>query len=313
MSGRRHPFTVPGTRPLSERSSRALSHHRFRHLLRRGLHGAVAPRPVCGSVEGVHGAGQLRLLRLVGLALHLPPGRVDGHRLRRREVRPPGHGHPETGGHVDHRGDAARAAGLVQVLRVRRRQRRQPHPRRRARSTDSPAHDHASGRYLLLHLHGHQLCGRHLPRGAPAGAGHRHHGVPRLLPPPDRGTDRPWHRAPTADPQDAGPVRRPLRRGVLAHRRGTGQEGGPLLLPVDLRRRPGLRRPAAAFRPRGPVRHLGIRRPDLRRLQRLHRYRHRPGTAHGIPVPGQLPATVHGHRPPGLLATVAHHPLVLAA
>ena len=172
---------------------------------------------------------------------------------------------------------------------------------------------HPARRDLLLHLHGHQLRGGHLPRRAAARPWHRRDGLPVVLPPPHRRAHRPRHRTPPADPHHAGPEVRPLRRGLLADRRRTGQEGRPLLLPVDLRRRPGLRRPAPALRPRGAVRHLGLRRPDLRRLQRLHRHRHRPRTPHGLPVPGQLPAPLHGHRPPGLLAAVAHHPVVLAA
>ena len=46
--------------------------------------------PYRRAVEGVHGAGELRVLRVVGLALHLPARRLDGHRLRRRPPGPPG-------------------------------------------------------------------------------------------------------------------------------------------------------------------------------------------------------------------------------
>ena len=121
-----------------------------------------------------------------------------------------------------------------------------------------------------------------------AGPRHRRHRLPGLLPPPDRRAHRPGHRAAATDPLDAGPRGRPLRGGVLADLRRPGQEGRALVLPVGLRGRPGVRRPAPALRPRGPVRHLGLRRPDLRRLQRLHRHRHRTGPADGLPVPGQL-------------------------
>ena len=148
---------------------------------------------------------------------------VGGHR-RPVEGRPPG-------GAVGHPDRAARAAGLVQVLRVLRGQLRQRLPYPRAGPPAAPAGRHPSGRHLLLHLHGHQLRGRHLPGHAQAGPRHRHRRLPLVLPPPGGRPDRPGHRAAAPDPPAAGRAPRRLRRGLLADRRRPGQEGGPLLLP----------------------------------------------------------------------------------
>ena len=76
---------------------------------------------------------------------------------------------------------------------------------------------------------------------------------------------------------------------------------------------PGVRGSQAALGPRSPPRHLRVRRPDLRRLQRLHRHRHRSRPAHGNPVPPELQAALYRHLVAGLLATLAHHPVVLAS
>ena len=45
---------------------------------------------------------------------------------------------------------------------------------------------------------------------------------------------------------------------------------------------------APAFGSRDPLRHLRVRRADLRRLQRVHRHRHRAGDVPRVPVPRQL-------------------------
>ena len=73
--------TNPHERAFLERSSSrrltaalelpfdALPHGRFRGLLLPGLLGPLAPEPTPAAVEAVHDRGELRLLRLVGLAL----------------------------------------------------------------------------------------------------------------------------------------------------------------------------------------------------------------------------------------------------
>ena len=75
----------------------------------------------------------------------------------------------------------------------------------------------------------------------------------------------------------------------------------------------GVLRAAPALGARDPLRHLRVRRADLRRFQRVHRHRHRAGHVPGVPVPRQLRRTVHGAQPPGLLAAVAHDPVALVA
>src|SRR5437667_382116 len=58
----------------------AVPDHRLRDLLRRGLPRPLAVEPSPTPVEGLHDRRQLRLLRLVGLALRVPAGRRDGDR-----------------------------------------------------------------------------------------------------------------------------------------------------------------------------------------------------------------------------------------
>ena len=58
---------------------------------------------------------------------------------------------------------------------------------------------------------------------------------------------------------------------------------------------------------------LRLRGADLRRLQRLHRHRHRGGAAAGHPATRQLRPAVPGNVYPGLLAALAHVAVALAA
>ena len=58
--------------------------------------------------------------------------------------------------------------------------------------------------------------------------------------------------------------------------------------------------------PGGPVRHLRLRHPDLRRLQRLLRHRHRPRPAARLPLPGELQRPLHRGQHHRLLAALAH-------
>ena len=146
-----------------------------------------------------------------------------------------------------------------------------------------------------------------------AGTRHRRDRLPLLLPAPGRRAHRSGHRATPPDPSPPRSARRPIRRGLLVDPGRPGQEGGPLLLPVHLRRRPGLRRPSSALGPRGAVRRVRLRRADLRRLQRIHRHGHRPRPPDGVPVSAELPPAVHRNLLTGLLAALAHDTLVLAA
>ena len=91
------------------------------------------------------------------------------------------------------------------------------------------------------------------------------------------------------------------------------QEGRDLVLHRLGHRHAGVLGPAPALGARDPLRRLRVRRPDLRRLQRLHRHRHRPGHVPRLPLPPELRRPVHGAQPPGLLAALAHDPVALAA
>jgi D-alanyl-lipoteichoic acid acyltransferase DltB (MBOAT superfamily) len=71
------------------------------------------------------------------------------------------------------------------------------------------APDRAAGGHLLLHVHGHQLRGGHLPGGASAGVVAGLRGVPVVLPAPRGGPDRAGDRAAAPDPD---PARRPPDR-----------------------------------------------------------------------------------------------------
>ena len=64
---------------------------------------------------------------------------------------------------------------------------------------------------------------------------------------------------------------------------------------------------------RDPDRDLRLRRPDLRRLLRLHRHRDRARAPARLHVPAELRLAVRGRLAPGLLAPLAHDALALAA
>src|SRR4249919_3589249 len=57
---------------------------------------------------------------------------------------------------------------------------------------------------------------------------------------------------------------------------------------------------------------MGLRRGDLRGLQRLHRHRDRPREAAGVPVPAELQPPLQRTLAPGLLATLAYDAVALA-
>src|SRR6266542_4181209 len=65
------PFAPAKPAPIgrSEAAGDAVSDHRFRHLLRPRIRGALAPEPGIQAVEALHDRRELRLLRLLGLAV----------------------------------------------------------------------------------------------------------------------------------------------------------------------------------------------------------------------------------------------------
>ena len=198
--------------------------------------------------------------------------------------------------------------GLVQVRRLAQRQHRQRAAPSRDGRPDPVAPGHAPGRDLVFHLHGPVVRDRHLPgqSRALALAGRRR--LRRLLPAPRRRADR--ARLGPASPDPPGAPARPApdrpAEGRLPHLRGPVQEGRALELRLVPDRRPGLRQPAHALLARGSACDLRLRRPDLLRLQRLHRHRHRLRAAARLPLPRELRRPVHGPVAAGLLATVAH-------
>ena len=109
------------------------------------------------------------------------------------------------------------------------------------------------------------------------------------------------------------PDRDPGDRRALPHFDGAVQEGRDLVLPGDGAGRSGLRAAGRAQLARDPRRDLRLRRPDLRRLQRLHRHRDRLRAPAGDPVPAELQQPVPVAVPAGLLAALAHDALPLAA
>src|SRR4249920_724469 len=86
----------------------ALPHGRFRGLLLPGLLRPLAPEPTPTAVEAVHDRGELRVLRLVGLALRVAAGGGQhdrpGRRARGREAAGAGAAASRDGGR--RRGDA---------------------------------------------------------------------------------------------------------------------------------------------------------------------------------------------------------------
>ena len=103
-----------------------------------------------------------------------------------------------------------------------------------------------------------------------------------VLPLPGGRAHRADRRAPAAA-QVRGRGRADRRHpGPLPHRPGPGQEGGDRRLPGPQPGRRRLRRSRPVLVARRGDRHPCLRRPDLLRLQRLHRHghRHRPAARH---------------------------------
>ncbi len=156
----------------------------------------VAPDATRPPVAAVHHRVELRLLRVVGLALRLPARRL--HRVEpaaRRAHRTHVGSRPAEGtAHARPRREP-RGARLLQVLRLLRQLDRQPPRRRRPGRAARAALDRAAGRHQLLHVHGDQLRGGHLPRRDRADDAREVRGLPLVLPAPRRRPDRPARRA----------------------------------------------------------------------------------------------------------------------
>ncbi len=152
----------------------------------------------------------------------------------------------------------------------------------------------AAHRHLVLHVHGVELCHRHLPPSAPAGASVGLGALPVVLPPSARRSDRARRRAvaPTA-PAPGSDGRRLLARLVVDHGRAL-QEGRDLLVCLERHCGAGLHGSGAALCAGGGLRCVGLRGADLLRLQRLHRHRHRPGAPPRDSLPDQLRRALHG-------------------
>ena len=83
--------------------------------------------------------------------------------------------------------------------------------------------------------------------------------------------------------------------------------------PRDAHRRRRLRGAEPALVARGAGRRLRLRRADLRRLLRLHEHRDRRRAAARLRVPAELRLAVRRRLAPGLLAALAHDAVALAA
>ena len=126
-----------------------------------------------------------------------------------------------------------------------------------------------------------------------AGPRHRHRGLPVVLPPPGGRSHRAGHRAPAPDPPPAGPSDVDYVEACWLIMAGLAKKVVLSSYLATYVVDPVFADPRPALCPRGPLRHLRLRRPDLRRLQRLHRHRHRSRPALGLPVPPELQTALH--------------------
>jgi hypothetical protein len=168
---------------LARTRTHAIPHHHIRGLLPAGLHRELVAHAQTAAVEAVHPPRQLRLLRLVGVALRAAPG---AQRRRQPAVR---HGDREGGDGRRQKVAAGRGRRreprrprLVQVLRLLRDLCGQL-PRRVPPQCgpSAPAHC-AAGRHLVPHLPGAELRRRRLSRQAAHVVAARLRRVRRLLP-----------------------------------------------------------------------------------------------------------------------------------
>ena len=204
----------------------------------------VAPPAVSHSVEAVHDPGELRVLRLVGLALLLPARRVDDCEsdfvagiCATRGVAEAGRAHAR-------RCQQPRSAGLLQVLRLlshvdRRRARQARHTRHNA-----AARDRAAGGDLLLHVPGVVVCDRRVPRQGADGTLSRLCRLPVVLPASCGRSHRAGVGVPTSAEGEGRPAPPRFVSGPSSHHGRPVQEGRGVELPRERDRRPGLRRAA---------------------------------------------------------------------
>ena len=138
-------------------------------------------------------------------------------------------------------------------------------------------------------------------------------GVPGVLPASRRRPDRARERAAAAARDAARPAPGRHLARVLPDRHRALPEGRDREPPGDAHRRRGLRGAEPPLVARGARRRLRLRRPDLRRLLRLHEHRDRHRAAARLRVPAELQLAVRRRLAPGLLAALAHDALALAA
>ena len=298
--------------PAYHRRRCGLPHPPVRDLLPRRVRGGLAPAALLDPLEGLPAAGQLHLLRLVALRhlprallppAHRPHAGEPGLRVRHLPGRGPGPAAP----HVAGRGSRPRGLDLLQVRRVDRR-RGQPGPR----GHDAPGRRHLAHRGVVLRLPGHQLRRGHLSGPPPPGVPARLRHLPVVLPPPGGRADRAGAGVRASAAGAGRPPADRCRPGVPAHHVRAGQEGHHRRAAVELDRQAGLQQPDPVRRGGQPLRRLRLRHPDLRRLLRLHRHRHRPGPAARHPLPAELQRPLRREHAAGLLAPVAHDAVALA-
>jgi len=183
-------------------------------------------------------------------------------------------------------------ARLVQVLRVVQRQRRQRAPPSRMGKPRPVDPSHASGRDLVLHIHGAVVRDRHLPgepssphlgwtwrfslRSSHTSSQGRSCAAQGCSPRSAGRTDR--------DPASDCPA-----EGRVPHIWWPVQEGGALQLRLVPRSWTQYSRTLTrTLRSRSCWRIYGYAVADLLRLQRLHRHRHRLRPPARLPLPGEL-------------------------
>ena len=183
-------------------------------------------------VAGVDPARELRLLRLVGLALRLPARRLDGRQPRARGRDPPRAG--ASGAQGAARARARFDLGLLGYFK---------YANFFLSSVDNAGRHvvdrerRAAGRHLLLHLHGDLVRRRHLPRRARAGVVRALRRLPGVLPASRRRPDRARERAPAAARDAARPAPRRRLARVRADRHRALPEGRDREPPRDAHRR----------------------------------------------------------------------------
>ena len=269
-------------------------------------------RPYPTPVEAADGDRQLHLLRLVGLALLSSSSAVRHDREPdvRSSASRPCRDAGASGSLLHRRGRPSTSASLalLQVLRLLR------HLDRRTASSELGVKVSPPLFQIILPIgisfftfQAMSYVDRRLPRQRRSRSPLLDFAVvPLVLPAPRRRPDRAGRRVPAAAARAARPALPRRRARVPADRRRPVQEGRDLELPRQRDRRPGLRRAGQPQLARDPLRHLRLRDPDLRRLQRLHRHRDRGRAAARHPLPAELRLAVPALLAAGLLAALAH-------